>query len=131
MAFWIVKSEPEEYSFEQLLEDQRTLWTGIRNYVARNNLRAMAPGELALFFHTGKVKAAVGIAKVASRAQADPTGPKDEDWAAVELVPVKALVEPVPLATLKANAKTKGISVVKMGRLSVGAVTAGEWSAVL
>jgi predicted RNA-binding protein with PUA-like domain len=131
MAFWIVKSEPEEYSFEQLTRDKRTLWTGIRNFTARNNLRAMAAGELVLFFHTGKVKAAVGVAKVLSPAQRDPTGPKDEDWAALELGPVKALSAPVPLATLKANAKTKGISVVKMGRLSVGAVTPGEWAAVL
>src|SRR5690348_18355825 len=110
MAYWIVKSEPEEYSFEQLKADKRTLWTGIRNFVARNNLRAMKSGDLALFFHTGKVKAVVGIAKVASPAQRDPTGPGDEDWVAVELAPVKALSEPVPLSTLKANAKTKTIS---------------------
>ena len=131
MAFWIVKSEPEEYSFDRLREEKRTLWTGIRNFAARNNLRAMKAGELVLFFHTGKEKAAVGIAKVASEAQADPTGPKGEDWAAVELAPVKPLLEPVPLAALKGNAKTKTISVVRMGRLSVGAVTPGEWSAVL
>src|SRR5690348_6728770 len=107
MAFWIVKSEPEEYSFERLREEKRTLWTGIRNFAARNNLRAMKRGEQVLFFHTGKEKAAVGIAKVASEAQPDPTAPKGEDWAAVELSPVKPLATPVPLAALKANAKTK------------------------
>jgi predicted RNA-binding protein with PUA-like domain len=131
MAFWIVKSEPEEYSFERLREEKRTLWTGIRNFAARNNLRAMKVGEQVLFFHTGKMRAAVGIAKVASEAVADPTSPKGEDWSAVELVPVKPLAASVPLATLKANAKTKTISVVKMGRLSVGAVTPAEWSAVM
>jgi predicted RNA-binding protein with PUA-like domain len=131
MAYWIVKSEPEEYSFERLCDERRTLWTGIRNFTARNNLRAMKSEELVLFFHTGKVKAAVGIAKVASPAQADPTAPKGEDWAAVELAPVKPLAQAVPLKTLKANARTKSISVVKMGRLSVGAVTKAEWAAVL
>jgi predicted RNA-binding protein with PUA-like domain len=131
MAFWIVKSEPEEYSFERLREEKRTLWTGIRNFAARNNLRAMKSGEQVLFFHTGKEKAAVGVAKVVGEARPDPTSPKGEDWSAVELSPVKPLAEAVPLAVLKANAKTKTISVVKMGRLSVGAVTPAEWAAVL
>src|SRR5438552_2744255 len=130
MATWIVKSEPTEYSFAQLQQDRRTPWTGIRNFTARNNVRAMKPGDLALFFHTGAERAVVGIAKVLTAPGDDPTEP-GEGWASVELGPVKPLNEPVPLATLKANAATKGISVVKMGRLSVGAVTPEEWAAVL
>jgi predicted RNA-binding protein with PUA-like domain len=131
MAYWIVKSEPETYAYAQLAKEKRTLWTGIRNFAARKNLGAMKSGDLCLYFHTGKEKAVVGIAKVVGKAQPDPTGPKDEGWLAVELAAVKAVAAPVPLATLKANAKTQNISVVKMGRLSVGAVTKPEWDAVL
>ncbi|MBL8951582.1 MAG: EVE domain-containing protein [Myxococcaceae bacterium] len=120
MAYWIIKSEPTEYTFSQLVEEKRTAWTGIKNPVARKNLTSMKPGDVALFYHTGKDKAVVGIAKVL-RAEG-------ED---VELGPVKALAEPVTLATLKEKAATKNISVVRMGRLSVGALTEKELQAVL
>jgi predicted RNA-binding protein with PUA-like domain len=120
LASWIVKSEPTEYSFAQLVEDQRTAWTGIKNPLARKNLQAMKPGELALFYHTGHEKAVVGIARVSSVSGAE-----------VELSPVKLLAMPVPLSVLKAKAATKNISVVKMGRLSVGALKETELAAVL
>ena len=130
MAFWIVKSEPTDYPFAKLQKDKQVVWSGVRNYTARNNLREMKRGELVLFFHTGKEKAVVGIAKVLSAAVPDPTAP-GEDFSAVDLGPVKALVEPVPLSTLKSQPGTKEMSIVKQGRLSVGAVTAAEWKAVL
>ncbi len=130
MAYWIVKSEPTEYSFTQLVKDKRTAWTGIRNFQARNNLRQMKPGELALFFHTGKEKAVVGIAKILTAAAPDPTA-KGEDFSKVDLGPYKALAEAVPLATLKAQPALKGLSILKQGRLSVGAVSDAEWKAIL
>jgi predicted RNA-binding protein with PUA-like domain len=127
---WTIKSEPDDYSYEKLEKDKRTQWTGIRNFTARNNLKLMKPGDLALFFHTGKVKALVGIAKVLGEPADDPTEP-GEGWASIELGPLKPLVAPVTLATLKATAATKGMQFVKQGRLSVGAVTKGELDAVL
>ena len=108
MAIWIVKSEPSEYSYAMLAKDGRTTWSGVRNFQARNNLRAMKPGEFALYFHTGDDKAIVGIAKVLSAPAADPTAP-GEDWTSVELGPHKALNTPVPLATLKATAATQSM----------------------
>ena len=130
MATWIVKSEPTDYPFSQLQKDKRTPWTGIRNFQARNNVRQMEVGDLALFFHTGSDKAVVGIAKVLTKPAEDPTA-KGEDWVFVELGPVKSLVEPVPLAALKANAIAKEISIVRQGRLSVGPVTKEQLAAVL
>lgn len=131
MAIWLLKSEPGEYSFAKLTEEGKATWTGIRNFQARNNLRAMKAGELALFFHTGSEKAVVGVAKIAGEARPDPTAPKGEDWSAVEVAPVKALAEPVPLATLKAAPALKGMALVKQGRLSVSPVTKDEFAAVL
>lgn len=130
MAAWIVKSEPTEYGFDHLEKDEETLWTGIRNFLARNNLRAMKKGEVVLFFHTGKEKAVVGVAKVAGAPVPDPTAP-GEDYSAIALKPFKRLAVPVTLATLKETAATKDISVVKMGRLSVGALTDAQLTAVL
>ena len=130
MAFWILKSEPTDYPFAKLQKEKKAAWTGIRNYTARNNLRAMKKGDLALFFHTGKDKAVVGIAKLLAEAYPDPTA-KGEDFSAIDIGPVKSLVEPVPLATLKAQAATKEMSIVRQGRLSAGAATAAEWKAVL
>ncbi len=130
MAHWIVKSEPTEYSYAQLAKDKRTAWTGIRNFQARNNLRLMKPGELALFFHTGKEKAVVGIAKVLTAAQPDPTA-DGEDFSKVDLGPYRALEKPVPLAALKAQPSLEGLSILKQGRLSVGAVSDAEWKKIL
>ena len=118
MATFLIKSEPFVYSFDQLLADKKTSWDGIRNYEARNNLRAMKKGELVLVFHTGADKQVMGVAKVLAEASADPTAPEGEDWSKVDLAPVKALVEPVPLAALKASKALQGLSIVVTGSLT-------------
>jgi predicted RNA-binding protein with PUA-like domain len=120
MAKWILKSEPSEYSFEQLVAEKRTAWTGIKNPLARKNLATMRAGDRALFYHTGNEKAVVGVAEIL-RAEGE----------SVDIGPLRALEKPVPLATLKAKAATRNISVVRMGRLSVGALSEAEWKAVL
>lgn len=129
-SVWLVKSEPSVYAFARLLDDRKTMWEGVRNFEARNNLRAMKKGETVLFFHTGKEKAVVGLAKVARAPEPDPTAP-GEDYSAIVLEAHKRLAVPVTLATLKATPATRDISVVKMGRLSVGALTDLQLSAVL
>ena len=130
MNYWVIKSEPGEYGFAQLVKDKQTLWTGIRNFQARNNLRAMKKGDLLLYFHTGDEKAVVGVAKAAGAAVADPTA-IEGDWAAVMVKPVKALKTPVPLATLKTTKALAGMALLKQGRLSVSPVTKAEFDAVL
>ena len=129
-AHWLFKSEPSEYSFARLVDERRTLWTGIRNYSARLHLRAAKPGDLVLFFHTGAEKAVVGVAKVLGGPVEDPTAP-GEDWTSVELGPVKALAAPVALAALKASPALRAMPMLKMGRLSVSPVSAAEFAAVL
>jgi predicted RNA-binding protein with PUA-like domain len=129
MNSWLLKSEPSDYSFADLVADGRTTWTGVRNFEARNHLRAMRPGDLAFFFHTGKEKAVVGVAKVTRGPMPDPTAP-GEDWASVELEAVEPL-SPVPLGVLKATRALKGMALVRRGRLSVTPVTRAEWSTVV
>jgi len=118
-SHWLVKSEPSEYAWAELVKDGATLWTGVRNFAARNHLAAMKKGDLALYYHTGESKAVVGIAKVAGQARPDPTGKKDEGWVAVELAPAKALGAPVTLAAIKADPALSDIALVRQGRLSV------------
>src|SRR5213595_1685379 len=100
--FWLVKSEPSAYSWANLVADGKTSWTGVRNFTARNNLRAMRNGDAAFFYHSGEEKAVVGIAKVVREAYPDKTA-KEGDWSTADLVPVKALPRPVTLAAIKAN----------------------------
>lgn len=100
MNHWIVKTEPETYSWTAFVKEGRTAWTGVRNFQARNNLRAMKKGDAVLFYHSGDEKQIVGLARVAKEAWPDPTA-KEGDWSCVELVPIKALSQPVPLATVK------------------------------
>jgi predicted RNA-binding protein with PUA-like domain len=126
---WLVKSEPSVYAFEQLLEDRRTAWDGVRNYEARNNLRAMKKGDLCLFYHSNEGKEIVGIAKVARTAYQDPK--TDEDWSAVDVVPVKKLRKPVTLAQIKAHPKLSKMALVKRSRISVVPVTEAELADVL
>ncbi len=130
MAYWHLKSEPLTYSFSQLQKEKRTEWTGVRNYQARLALRAMKPGDTAIFFHTGDEKTAVGIAKILTGPEADPTA-KGEDWTKVDIGPVKPLAVPVTLAQLKKTAALKKMALVTSSRLSVGPVTAAEMKAVL
>jgi predicted RNA-binding protein with PUA-like domain len=129
-AHWLIKSEPSEYSFARLEADGRTEWTGIRNFEARNNLRAMSVGDLCLFYHSVEEKAVVGIARVSRAARADPTAP-GEDWASVEVEAVEALPAPVTLERIRADARLQTFQLLTRGRLSVVPVTPAQYARVL
>lgn len=129
MATFLVKSEPFKYSFDQLLADGRTVWDGVRNYEARNTLRAMKEGDYLLFYHSNEGKEIVGVARVARTAYQDPT--TDEDWSVVDVEPVIKLAKPVTLATLKAHPMLSKMQLVRRSRISVTPVTTEEFDAVL
>jgi predicted RNA-binding protein with PUA-like domain len=119
---WLVKQEPEDYSWATFYRDGGTAWTGVRNFQARNNLRAMKPRDLVFFYHSGAEKQVVGMAAVVSEPYPDPTA-DEGDWVAVDLKPVKALSQPVTLATIKSDPVLKEMPLVRLSRLSVSAVT--------
>ncbi len=127
---FLAKSEPEVYSWQQLVSDGRTEWDGVRNFAARNSLRAMKTGDLVLFYHSGAEKAIVGVAKVVREAYPDPTA-DEGDWTSVDLAPVKALAAKVTLATIKADPVLVDMAIVNQGRLSVSPVTAAQLARVL
>jgi len=129
-AHWLIKSEPSAYSFARLEADGRTEWTGVRNFEARNNLRAMAADDPCLYYHSTEEKAVVGIARVSRAAHADPTAP-GEDWSSVEVEPVEPLAAPVTLERIRADAALKDIQLVTRGRLSVVPVTPAQYARVL
>ena len=116
--YWLVKQEPESYSWNDFVRDGRTDWTGVRNFLARKNLRAMRKGDAVLFYHSVSDKAVVGIAKVTREAFPDPTA-NEGDWSAVELEPVKALKRPVTLAQIRQEPKLRDIALLRSSRLSV------------
>jgi len=116
--YWLVKSEPESYSWTDFVKDGKTAWTGVRNYAARNNLRAMKRGDPVLFYHSVSEKQIVGIARVQKEFYPDPTA-SEGDWSCVELVPVKSLKKPVTLETIKSDKILKEIPLVRQSRLSV------------
>jgi predicted RNA-binding protein with PUA-like domain len=118
MNYWLVKSEPEKYSWERLNKEGRTFWDGVRNYQARNNLREMKEGDLVLFYHSQEGKEVVGIAKVVKESYQDPTT-TDPNWVVVDIAPVEALKKPVTLEQIKADEKLQDIHLVRQGRLSV------------
>jgi predicted RNA-binding protein with PUA-like domain len=128
-SVWLVKSEPSVYAFDRLLEEKKTAWDGIRNYEARNNLRAMKKGDLLLYYHSNEGKEIVGLAKVARTAYQDPK--TDEDWSAVDVTAVKKLRKPVTLAQIKAHPKLSKMNLVKKSRISVVPVTEDELALVL
>lgn len=130
MKYWLVKSEPFKYSWDQFVKDKKTHWDGVRNYTARNNMRAMAKGDQVLFYHSNEGLEIVGIAEVAKEAYQDPTT-EDTNWVVVDIKPVKALPKPVSLATLKADKDFANMDLIRQGRLSVGAVTAAEYKKIL
>ena len=130
MNHWLVKQEPEKYPWTQFVKDKGTYWDGVRNYQARNNLRAMRKGDLVLFYHSVSEKAVVGVAKVTREAYADPTA-KEGDWSVVDLKPIKAMTAPVTLAQIKAEPKLAGMGLLKQSRLSVSPLSAAEFKRVL
>ena len=130
MKYWLVKSEPDVYSYDNLVAEGRGRWDGVRNYQARNNLRAMTLGDLVLFYHSNIGLEVVGIAKVAKEHYPDPTAEKG-DWSCVELEAVKPFKRPVPLSEIKANPALQQLLLVKNGRLSVMPVTSDEFSTLL
>ena len=117
-GWWIVKQEPTDYSWADLVRDGRTVWTGVRNYAARNHLRSMRIGDGVFFYHSGDEKRLVGVARVCRAAYADPTA-TGGDWSCVELAPEKVLREPVDLATVKRDSLLRGLALVRQSRLSV------------
>ncbi len=129
MAYWLLKSEPDEWSWAQQVAEGKdgAEWTGIRNFSARNNLRAMKKGEQAFFYHTGKERAIVGIVRVIAEAHPDST---DSAWRAVDVAAVRQLPTPVSLEQIKANQRLAGMVLVRLPRLSVQLVTEAEWRIV-
>jgi predicted RNA-binding protein with PUA-like domain len=127
---WLVKQEPEDYSWDDLVRDGQTQWTGVRNFQARNNLRHMKVGDPVLFYHSGKEKSVVGIAGVAKAAYPDPTA-DDESWIAVDIKPVKRLPNPVVLADIRANAKLRDLLLVRQSRLSVMPVSKADFDEIV
>src|SRR3954471_19517738 len=126
---WLMKEEPENYSFDDLVRDGKTAWSGVRNPVAQKNLRSMQKGDLIFFYHTGGVKAVVGIAKAAGAPYTDPAD-KAGKFHAIDVVPVKKLKSPVTLAAIKADKWFASFALVRISRLSVMPVTDEEWKRI-
>ncbi len=129
MNYWLVKSEPSVYSFDQLIKDKRTTWDGVRNYAARIHLRAMKKDDEVLYYHSNEGMEIVGIAKVAKEAYQDPT--TNDDWSAVDIKPVRKLKNAVSLIDIKADKGLSDMALVRLGRLSVQPVTKDEWEAIM
>lgn len=128
MAYWILRSEPETYGWDDLVRDKGTEWDGVRNYTARNFLKDMQPGDEALFYHSGKQKAAVGVMEITRAWKPDGA---DGQWASVRVEPRDALAKPVSLADIKAEPKLKKLEMLRQSRLSVTPVRAEEWKVLL
>ena len=130
MNYWLIKSEPYKYSWTQLEKDKKATWDGVRNYAARNNMRAMKKGDLLLFYHSNEGLEIVGIAKVIKEFFQDPTA-DDATWSSVEIAPLKKLKMPVTLATIKSEPKLNAMQLLKLSRLSVGVVSKSEFELIL
>lgn len=130
MNYWLVKSEPEAYSWAGFVKDGKTAWTGVRSFAARIHLRAMIRGDLVFFYHSVSEKQVVGLARVTGEAYPDPTATEGE-WSAVDLVPVKALAQPVALAAIKSDDILKDLPLVRQSRLSVSPVTGPQGKRLL
>jgi predicted RNA-binding protein with PUA-like domain len=128
MAYWVLRSEPDAYSWDDLVRERATEWTGVRNYTARNFLKEMAVGDRALFYHSNTEKAAVGIMEVTRTWQPDGD---DGKWASVAVKPVRPLGQPVTLAAIKAEPKLANLMMLKQSRLSVSKVEPAEWTLLL
>lgn len=130
MAYWLVKSEPFKYSWDQFVKDKSTFWDGVRNYAARNNLRAMKKGDQVFWYHSNEGLEIVGIAEVIRESYQDPTT-EETAWLVVDLKPVRKLKKPVSLAMVKAEKRLEGIELVRLGRLSVQSVKENEWKVIM
>lgn len=130
MNYWLIKSEPFKYSWDQFTKDKKTGWDGVRNYAARNNLKAMKKGDLALFYHSNEGLCIVGIAKVVKEHYQDPTT-EETAWVSVDFAPYKTLKKPVYLADIKKDKFLQNMQLVKLSRLSVGVVTQEEFDKIL
>src|SRR4051812_8903161 len=129
-GLWMVKQEPENYSWDDFVRDGRTDWTGVRNFQARNNLKNMKVGDRVLFYHSGTGKCVVGIAEVAKAAYPDPTADEPQ-WVAVDLKPVKPFKESVPLAAIRYNNKLANLPLIRQSQLSVMGLTKEEFDAIV
>lgn len=132
MAYWLLKTEPDEYSWDDQVKrgSKGEAWTGVRNFTARRHLKEMKKDDRFFFYHTGEEKQIVGTGEIIREAFPDPTAKKDEGWVAVQTAAGKPLPKPVTLATIKAEPTLKDMALVKYGRLSVQPVTADEWKFV-
>jgi hypothetical protein len=130
MNYWLIKSEPFKYSWEQFEKDGVTFWDGVRNYAARNNLKAMKKGDLLFWYHSNEGLEIVGIAKLVKEFYQDPTTEEDA-WVVVDVKPFKKLKTPVSLAQIKADSRLQNMDLVRLGRLSVQAVKEEEWKIVM
>ena len=129
-SYWLVKSEPFKYSWDQFVTDKKTFWDGVRNYGARNNLKAMKKGDEVLFYHSNEGVEIVGIAKVVKEFYQDPTT-EETAWVVVDLKPVKKLKKTVSLAQVKADSRLAFMDLVRLGRLSVQSVKESEWFVIM
>ncbi len=127
MNYWLLKTEPDSYSWNDLVKDKKTVWDGVRNFQARSNLKKMEKGDTVLIYHTGSEKAVVGEAVVTKSAYPDP---KDNEWVVVELAPAKPLKNPVSLAQIKSDKRLSGMTLVRAPRLSVQPVTESEFALI-
>lgn len=130
MQYWLIKSEPGTYSWDDLVRDGKTRWDGVRNFQARNNLRAMRPGDLALFYHSGEQRSIPGVARVAAEAYPDPTA-KEGDWSVVDVEVAYPLREPVSLERIKSERALANMVVVKQSRLSVQPVRKDDFDTIV
>jgi predicted RNA-binding protein with PUA-like domain len=128
MNYWLVKSEPSAYSWEELLKDKSTAWTGVRNYAARIHLKAMKKGDKVFFYHSNEGLCIVGIAKVVKEHYLDPT---DKEWAAVDIAPLQTLKKPVPLSLMKTQKELAKMALLRIGRLSVSPVNEKEYECIV
>ena len=130
MSYWLVKSEPNVYGWEDLVKEKQTVWSGVRNYAARIHLKTMKKGDEVLFYHSNEGMEIVGIAKVSREFYQDPTTP-DAGWVAVDLKPAKKLKKPVTLTQIKSDKRLADMALVRIGRLSVQPVTEKEWKIIM
>jgi predicted RNA-binding protein with PUA-like domain len=130
MNYWLIKSEPFKYSWEQFLKDKKTMWDGVRNYQARNNLRTMKKGDLALFYHSNEGLEIVGIAKVVKEFYPDPSSDEGDTWSVVDFAPFKTLKKPVSLNQIKTEPRLSQMEMLRLNRLSVTKVQPGEFDLI-